>query len=159
MDHKGRKDPSAHLEEPHFKEAEVPLSPVFGSPKEERLWEYPIIQEQLVKVLTRAYARSLSQLPIFYSLPLTAKRKPRIFPINEGTYATLSLEDIVLESLQVLTVLGKKFLRIPSIKVIPGSIWEILTKNTHGKPSTRTSPTIIWLTFLLQVGINLHRLL
>jgi len=37
MDCKGRKYPSAHWEEPHFEEEEIPLSLVFGSPKEERL--------------------------------------------------------------------------------------------------------------------------
>ncbi len=88
------------MEEPHFEEVEIPLSPVFGSPKEERLWEYPVIHKQPVRVLTRAYPHSLSQLPIFHSLPLTTKRKPRIFPINEETSAAPSLEDIVLESLQ-----------------------------------------------------------
>ena len=100
MDRKGRKDPSTHLEEPHFEEIDVHLSPVFGLPKEERLWEYPVTQEQPVRALTRAYARSLSQLPIFHSLTLTAKRNSRIFPINEETFAAPSLEDIVLESMQ-----------------------------------------------------------
>jgi len=99
MDHKGQRDPSAHLKEPHFEEVEIPLSPVFRSPKEERLWEYPVSQEQLVTTLTWAYAHSLSQLPIFHSLPLTTKRKPRIFTISEETFVVPSLEDIVLESL------------------------------------------------------------
>ena len=52
MDRKGRKDHIAHLEETHSEEAEIPLSPVFGSPKEERLWEYPVTQEQPIRVLT-----------------------------------------------------------------------------------------------------------
>jgi len=51
-------------------------------------------------MLTQAYARSLSQLPIFHSLPPTTKRKPRIFTLSEDTSTTTSLEDIVLESLQ-----------------------------------------------------------
>ena len=48
MDHKGQRDPATHLKEPHFEEIETPLSPISGSPKEERLWEYPITQEQPV---------------------------------------------------------------------------------------------------------------
>ena len=40
MDREGRKDPSSHLEKPHF--------------EEETLWEYLVTQEQLVRVLTRA---------------------------------------------------------------------------------------------------------
>jgi len=47
-----------------------------------------------------AYARSLSQLPIFHSLPPKTKRKPRIFTLSEDTSVATSLEDIVLESLQ-----------------------------------------------------------
>lgn len=86
VDCKGRKDTSSHSKKPHF--------------EEETLWEYPIIQEQLVRVLTRAYARSLSQLPIFHSLPPTTKRKPRIYSINKETSAAPSLEDIMLYSLQ-----------------------------------------------------------
>ena len=86
MDHEGRKDPSSHSKKPHF--------------KEETLWEYPVTQEKPVRILTRAYTRSLSQLPIFHSLPPTTKRKPRICSINEETSAARSLEDIVLESLQ-----------------------------------------------------------
>ena len=70
------------------------------SPKEDSLWEYPITQEQPLRVLTRANAHSLSQIPIFHSLPLTTKRKPRIYPINGETSTAPSLEDIVLDSLQ-----------------------------------------------------------
>ena len=100
MDCRGRKDHSTLLKEPHFEETETPLSPVSGSPKEERLWEYLVTQEEPVRTLTRAYARSLSQLPIFHSLPPKTKRKPRIFTLSEDTSATTSLKDIVLESLQ-----------------------------------------------------------
>ena len=46
MDNEGRKDPSSHLEKPHF--------------EEETLWVYPVTQKQPVKRLTRAYAHSLS---------------------------------------------------------------------------------------------------
>jgi len=99
MDSKGRKDISSHLENPHFEETEIPLSLVLGSPEEETLWEYLVTQEQPVRLLTRAYAHSLSQLPIFYSSPLITKRKPRIYSINEDTSVAPSLEDIVLESL------------------------------------------------------------
>jgi len=60
MDCKGRKDPSSHLEKPHFEETKIPLSLMFGSPKEERLWEYPFTQEQPIRLLTRAYDRFLS---------------------------------------------------------------------------------------------------
>ena len=60
MDRKGRRDPATHLKEPHFEETYVTLSPMFGSPKEKRLWGYPVTQEQPVRVLTRAYACSLS---------------------------------------------------------------------------------------------------
>jgi len=35
MDHKGWRDPTTHLKEPHHEETETPLSPVFGLPKEE----------------------------------------------------------------------------------------------------------------------------
>jgi len=42
MDRRGRIDHSTHLKEPHFEETETPLSPISGSPKEERLWEYPV---------------------------------------------------------------------------------------------------------------------
>lgn len=100
MDRKGQKYPSSHLGKPHFEETEIPLSPMFGSPEEETLSKYPITQEQPVRVLTRDYTRSLSCLPIFHSLPPTTKRRPRIYSINEEISATLSLEDIVLESLQ-----------------------------------------------------------
>jgi len=86
MDFEGRKDPSSHSEKPHF--------------KEETLWEYPGTQEQPVIRLTWAYSRSLSQLPIFQSLLLIAKRNPRVYHINKETSATLFLEDIVLNSLQ-----------------------------------------------------------
>lgn len=86
MDCEGQKDPFSHLEKPHF--------------EEETLLEYHVTQEQPVKILTRAYARSLSQLPTFHSLPPTTKRTLRICSINEETSATPSLEDIVLESLQ-----------------------------------------------------------
>ena len=65
MDRKGRKDPSSHLEKPHFEETEIPLSHVLGSPKEETLWEYPITQEQPVRVLTRAYACPSLNSPFF----------------------------------------------------------------------------------------------
>lgn len=60
MDRKGQKDPSSHLEKPHFEETKIPLNPMLGSPKEETLWEYLVTQEQPAKVLTRAYAHSLS---------------------------------------------------------------------------------------------------
>ena len=86
MDSEGLKDPFSHSEKPHF--------------EEETLWEYPITQEQIVKRLTQAYARSLSQLPIFQSLPSTTKLKARVYHINEETSATPSLKDIVLDSLQ-----------------------------------------------------------
>lgn len=65
------------------------------SPEEDRLWEYPITQEQPDRVLIGAYARSLSQLPIFHSLPLTTKINPRVLPISEETSAAPSHEDIV----------------------------------------------------------------
>lgn len=51
MDCEGQIDPSSHSKKHHF--------------EEETLWEYPVTQEQLVKRLTQAYTRSLSQLPIF----------------------------------------------------------------------------------------------
>ena len=60
MDCKGRRDPATHLKELHFEETKAPLSPISWSPKEERLWDYPVTQEQPVRTLTRAYARSLS---------------------------------------------------------------------------------------------------
>ena len=59
MDCEGQKGPSSHSEKLHF--------------EEETLWEYPVTQEQPVTRLTRAYARSPSQLHIFQSLPLTVK--------------------------------------------------------------------------------------
>lgn len=102
MDHKGKKDHSTHLKEPHFEEIDTPLSLVSEWPKEDRLWEYPITQEQAVKTLTQSYARSLSQLPIFHSLPPKTKRNPRIFTLSEDTYVATSLEDIVIESLQII---------------------------------------------------------
>lgn len=71
MDCEGQKGPSSHSERLHF--------------KEETLWEYLVTQEQLVRRLTQAYARSLSQRHIFQSLPLMAKRKPRVYQINEET--------------------------------------------------------------------------
>ena len=66
MDRKGGRDHATHLKEPHFEEIKTPLSPVSRSSKEERLWEYPITQEQPIRILTQAYARSLSQLPMFH---------------------------------------------------------------------------------------------
>jgi len=60
MDRKGQRDPATHLKEPHFEQIVINLSPVYGSPKEERLWEYPATQEQPVRTLTWAYAHSLS---------------------------------------------------------------------------------------------------
>jgi len=92
---------------------------VFGSPKEERLWEYLVTQEQPVRVLTHAYARSLSQLPIFPSLPPTAKRKPRIYHINEETFAAPSLEDIMLESLRSIDTPWEEILKDPPSKGNP----------------------------------------
>lgn len=82
MDRKVRRDPATHLKEPHFEETKTPLSPVSRSPKEERLWEYPVTQEELVREITRAYTFSFSQLPIFHSLPPTTKRKPRILTLS-----------------------------------------------------------------------------
>lgn len=99
MDRKDQKDPSSHLEKLHFEETKIPLGHVLRSLEEETLWEYPVTQEQPVRVLTQAYTCSLSQFPIFHSLPPTTRRKPRICSINEKTSATLSLKDIVLESL------------------------------------------------------------
>lgn len=49
---------------------------------------------------TWAYTHSLSQLPIFQSLHLIIKRKPRIFTLREDTSVATSLAVIVLESLQ-----------------------------------------------------------
>lgn len=100
MNRKGQRDPATHLKEPHFEETETPLSPISRSPREERLWDYPVTQEQLVITLTRAFARSLSRLPIFHSLPSKTKRKPRIFTLSEDTSVSTSLKDIMLESLQ-----------------------------------------------------------
>lgn len=51
MDCEGLKDPSSQSEKTHF--------------EEETLLEYTVTQEQPVRRLTRAYARSLSQLPSF----------------------------------------------------------------------------------------------
>ena len=110
MDRKGQRDPTTHLKEPHFEETMTPLSPVSGPPKEERLWEYPVTQEQLVRALTRAYTHSLSQLPIFHSLSHKTKRKPRIFTLSEDTSTTTSLEDIVLEPLQSMDTSWEKIL-------------------------------------------------
>jgi len=46
MDCRGRKDPSSHLEKPHVEEVEEGnLSPMSLSPKNERLWEYPVTEE------------------------------------------------------------------------------------------------------------------
>ena len=70
-----------------------------GHPRK-RLWEYHVTQEQPVRVLTRAYACSISQFPFFHSLPPTTKRKTRIFTLSEETFEAPSLEDIMLESLQ-----------------------------------------------------------
>ena len=84
MDSEGQKDPSSHSKKPHF--------------KEETLWEYLVTQEQPVRRLTWAYTRSLSQLPIFQSLPSIAKRKPRVYHINEETSTTPSIKDVVLDS-------------------------------------------------------------
>lgn len=95
MDCEGRKDHSTHCEEPHFEEKNIPLSLASGSPKEESLWQYHVTREKPVRRLTRSYIHSLSQLPIFQSLPLTKKMKPRVFHINKETYAAHSLEDIV----------------------------------------------------------------
>ena len=128
MDCKGRKDTSSHFEKPHFEETEIPLSLVLGSPEEETLWEYPITQEQPVRVLTCAYACSLSQLPIFHSLPLTTKRKPRICPINDETSAAPSLEDIVLESLQSIDTPWEE---IPKDPLSEGNPWPYL--GNHNK--------------------------
>lgn len=128
MDHKCRKDHSTHLKDPHFKETKVPLSLVFGSPEEERLWEYLVTQEQPVRVLTHAYDRSLSQLPIFHSLPLTVKIKPRILPINEETSTTPSLEDIVLDSLQSINTSWEE---IPEDPPSEGNPWSDL--ENHNK--------------------------
>lgn len=86
MDCEGRKDPSTHSKNPHF--------------EEETLWEYYITQEQPFRRLTWAYTYSLSQLPIFQSLPPTTKRNPRVYHINEEASVAPSLEDIVLDSLQ-----------------------------------------------------------
>lgn len=102
----GQKDPSCHLEKPHF--------------EEETLWEYLVTQEQLIRILTRAYAHSFSQLRIFHSLPLTTKRKPRICSINEETSTTSSLEDILLESLQSIDTPWEE---IPKDPLSEGNPW------------------------------------
>lgn len=130
MDCKVRKYPFAHLEEPHLEEAKVPLSPMFGSPKEERLWGYLVTQEQPIKVLTHAYAHSLSQLPIFHYLPLTTKINPRICPINDKTSTTPSLEDLLVESLQTIKTPWEEILKDPLSK---GNPWLALgnTKKEH----------------------------
>ena len=114
MDCKGRKDTSSHFEKPHF--------------EEETLWEYPVTQEQPVKMLTRAYTRSLSQLPIFHSLPPTIKRKPRIYSINKETSTAPSLEDIVLESLQSIDTPWEE---IPKDPLSEGNPWPYL--GNHNK--------------------------
>jgi len=146
------------LEEPHFEEIDVPLSFVFGLPKEERLWEYPVTQGQPVIALTRVYAHSLSQLPIFHSLPLTAKRKPRIFSINKKTSIALSLEDIVLESLQSIDTPWEKIPEDPLSRDnpcyknqgtrLPYLDLEDPNEECLEEPSTKTSQIIIFLTFL-----------
>ena len=138
MDCEGRKYPSSHSEKPRF--------------EEETLWEYPVTQEQPVIRLTRAYTHSLSNLPIFQSLPPIAKRKTRVYHINEETSAALLLKILCLILYRVSTPLGKKFLRIPLLKANPGLIWKILTEKT----STRTSLSLIWLLFLNRVGTNSH---
>ena len=106
MDCEGWKDPSSHSEKPHF--------------KEETLWEYPITQEQPVKRLTQSYTRSLSQLPIFQSLPPIAKRKPGVYHINEETSASPSLEDIMLDSFQSI---DSPWEEIPKDSPSEGNLW------------------------------------
>jgi len=71
-------------------------------------------------VITHAYAHSLYQLPIFHSLPLIAKRKPRILPISEEASAAPSLEDIVLDSLQSIDTPWEE---IPDDSPYEGNPW------------------------------------
>lgn len=119
MDHKFQRDLSTHLKEPHFEERGTTLSLVSGSPKEERLWEYLATHEQPVRTLTRAYAHSLSHLPIFHSLPPKTKRKPRILTLSEDTSVATSLEDIVLESLQSIDTPWEEIPKDSPLKVTP----------------------------------------
>jgi len=136
MDHRGRKDHSTHLKKPHFEETEIPLSPLSGSTKEDRLWEYPVTQEQPVRTVTRSYSHSLSQLPIFHSLPPTTKRKPRIFTLSEDTSATTSLEDIVLEFLQSI---DHPWEEIPKDSPSKGNS-SLDFENPNGEASNRNFP-------------------
>lgn len=98
--------------------------------EEETLWEYPVTQEQPVRRITRAYACSLSNLPIFQYLSPTTKRKQRVYHINEETSEAPSLEDIVLDYLQSINSPWEEIPEDSPSEGNPSSDWENPSKET-----------------------------